>query len=406
MRAESLDQMLPPEHPVRAVWNLVCELDTSAFVEEVGAVTGQAGAPAFDPRVLITLWLQATLDGIGSARELSRLCQEHLVYRWICGGQPINHHTLSDFRVGRSAALDALLTQTAATLCAAGVASLARVAQDGVRVRANAGSGSFRRAATVADHLVEAEAQVAALKSQVDEDGGAAARRSQAARARTASERVERLRQARTELAKIQADNARRAATPKNRRQAKDPEQLRVSTTDPEARRMKMGDGGFRPAYNVQFAATTTGGVVVGVRVTNAGSDAAELEPMLKQLQNRYRAQPREVLVDGGFATHDLIERLDAQGIATYTPQKHKTHPDKPCRRRDPPAVARWRQRMDSEAGKEIYKQRAATAEWVNALARNRGLQQFGVRGLDRVTAVATWYAVAHNIHRAMRHRP
>ena len=216
------------------------------------------------------------------------------------------------------------------------------MAQDGVRVRANAGSGSFRRAATVADHLAEAEAQVAALKSQVDEDGGAAARRSRAARARTASERLERLRQAQTELAKIQAANAQRGATPKNRRQAKSPEQLRVSTTDPQARRMKMGDGGFRPAYNVQFAATTTGGVVVGVSVTNAGSDAAELEPMLKQLQSRYRTQPREVLVDGGFATHDLIGRLDAQGIATYMPQKHKTHPDKPCRRQTPrcPGVA------------------------------------------------------------------
>ena len=407
LRAESLDQLLPPNHPVRGIWQYVCDRDLSAFLDVVAAVAGQAGAPAFDPRILITLWLQATLDGIGSARELAGLCETHLIYRWICGDEPINHHTLSDFRVQRAGALDALLTESAATLCAAGVASLTRVAQDGVKVRASAGEGSFRRSATLKKHLMEAEQQVAALKSQVDDDDAAVSRRSQAARQRAAEERVKKLQQAEAEMTKVQAANAKRASSKKNASQAVDPEQLRVSTTDAEVRKMKMGDGGYRPAFNVQFAATTQGGVVVGVSVTNAGTDYEQLEPMLEQLQTRYDQQPAEVLVDGGFATHQIIERMAEQTIDIYTPEKQRPgNPETPRRRKDSPAIAAWRVRMNSDEGQAIYKQRASTAEWVNAMARNRGLQQFNVRGLAKVTTVATWFALAHNVHRDLANRP
>jgi transposase len=409
MRCESLDSLLPPEHPVRDVWQFVCDRDLSAFLASVEALAGQAGAPAFDPRILITLWLQATLDGIGSARELADLCAQHLVYRWICGDTPINYHTLSAFRVQRAAALDGLLTQSVATLCAAGLAQLQRVSQDGMRVRAQASSKSFRRATTLQQHLRAAEAQVGALKACVAEDAGAVSRRSQAARQRAATERLERLRQAEAEMAKVQAANARRAATPKNVAQAKQPEALRVSTTDPEARKMKMGDGGYRPAFNVQFATTTVGGVIAGVRVGQVGSDYGELEPMIEQLRARYDQTPQEVLVDGGFATLETIERMTGQAITIYTPEKATTakaepvgEPTKKRRRPDSPAVAAWRQRMNREEGKAIYRQRASTAEWVNALARNRGLQQFLVRGLEKVQAVATWFAVAHNLQRAL----
>jgi transposase len=407
MRCEALDEMLPPEHSVRGVWQFVCEGDLSQFLAHIESLPGQAGAPAFDPRILLTLWLQATLDGIGSARELSRLCEQHLVYRWICGDTPINYHTLSDFRVERAAALDEFLTQSVALLCQAGVAELSTVAQDGVRVRASAGTSSFRRAATLQQRLAEAQAHVEALKSHVDEDAGAAARRSQAARERAAKEGVQRLQQAQAELAKIHAENEQRAATPKNKAQAKDPQTLRVSMTDPESRKMKMGDGGFRPAYNVQFATTTVGGVVVGVDVSNRGSDYGELEPMLEQMQSRYEEKPKQVLVDGGFATLEVIERMTEQKITIYSPEKTTTKSAsvgeaKPKRRKDSPAVAQWRERMGTEAGQQYYKQRASTAEWVNAMARNRGLQQFLVRGLAKVKAVATWFALAHNVHRAM----
>ena len=170
---------------------------------------------------------------------------------------------------------------------------------------------------------------------------------------------------------------------------------------------MKMGDGGYRPAFNVQFVSTTQGGVVVGVSVTNAGTDYGELEPMLDQLKTRYGQKPAEVLVDGGFATHKLIERMAEQNIDVYTPEKQRPgNPETPRRRKDSPAIADWRKRMASDAGQTIYQQRASTAEWVNAMARNRGLQQFNVRGLAKVTAVATWFALAHNVHRDLANRP
>jgi transposase len=409
LRCESLDQLLPPEHPVRSLWAFVCGLDLSAFADAVGARVGQAGAPAFDPRILLTLWLQATLDGEGSARELQRLCTNHLVYRWACGEESINYHTLADFRVRRGEALDDLLTQSAAALCAAGVASLQRVAQDGIRVRASAGASSFRREATLEEHLTAARAQVAALKAQVEEDKGAASRRSAAARTRAAADRVARLEQAQAELVKLRAANAARAADPSNRHRAADPSSLRASATDPEARKMKMADGGFRPAFNVQLASTTVGGVVVGVAVTNAGTDGEQLEPMVAQVKRRYGVQPSEVLVDGGFASLEAIARLETTvpPVQVYAPVKDAARAEAAGRnpyvgkRGDPPAVAAWRVRMGTEEARRIYRERGATAEWVNAEARRRGLQQFGVRGLAKVKAVVIWQALAQNVSRA-----
>lgn len=406
LRCESIDQLVPADHPVRGLWEFVCTLDLTAFLESIESRVGQAGAPAFDPRLLVALWLQATLDGEGSARRLEQLCQTHLVYRWICGEVAINHHTLSDFRVQHGEAVDDLLTQSVATLCAAGVASLERVAQDGMRVRASAGSSSFRRQATLEKHRDAACAQVQALKVQIDEDEGAASRRAKAARLRASQERVERLEQTRVEMARLMAANATRAASASNKHRAVDPRNLRVSTTDPEARRMKMPDGGFRPAYNVQFATTTVGGVVVGVAVTNAGSDGEELEPMVKQLHRRYGSRPAEVLVDGGFASHAVIERLAQESVTVFAPVKNAEaelaagRDPFAAKRRDGPAVAAWRRRMGTSEAQAIYRQRGQTAEWVNAEARRRGLRQFGVRGLTKVTAVATWLALAHNASR------
>src|SRR6516164_6698176 len=241
-RDDSLDQLLPPEHPVRDLWQFVESLDLSALVALVRSVPGHAGAPAIDPRILLGLWLQATIDGVGSSRVLAGLCAEHLAYQWLCGGVAVGYHTLADFRTGQGAVLDQLLTQSAAVLWHEGLIDLKRVAQDGVRVRASAGASSLRRMKTIAACLAEAEAQVKALRSQADEDAGAAGRREQAARQRAAVERAARLQAAQAELAKLQAANATKA---KDRR--KDPAEVRVSTTDPESRKMKMADGGFRP---------------------------------------------------------------------------------------------------------------------------------------------------------------
>jgi transposase len=402
IRTDSVDQLLPPDHPARNLWQFVESLDLSALLASIRSVPGHAGAPAIDPRILLALWLQATIDGVGSSRALAALGVEHLAYQWLCGGVEVSYHTLADFRTGHTEALNDLLTQSVAVLLHEGLIDLKRVAQDGVRVRASAGSSSFRRSKTMAKCLAEAEAQVQALQAQADEDAGAAGRREQAAQRRAAAERVARLQAAQAELAKLRAANATKA---KDRQ--KDPAEVRASTTDPESRKMKMADGGFRPAYNVQFATATAGGVVVGVAVTNEGTDHEQLPPMLQQIEKRFDQKPQEVLVDGGFVTVESIDQVERSGTAVYAPpkeeQKQLEAGKDPYARKssDTDATAAWRVRMGTASAKTIYKERASTAEWVNAQARNRGFYAVRVRGLQKVLVMALWYALAHNLVRA-----
>lgn len=457
----SLDDMLPRDHQARVVWQFVCGLDLSELVDCIAAVERGKGRAATDPRILMTLWLFATLDGVGSARELARLCESHIAYRWICGDVSMNYHSLSDFRTAHVELLDRLLTDSVAALMSEGLVSLERVAQDGMKVRASAGAGSFRRRPTLEQALAEAEQQVAALRAELESDPAAANLRQRAARERAAEERTERIRQALAQLPDIEA-----AKKPKDRATA------RASTTDADARVMKMGDGGFRPAYNVQFATATDSLVITGVEVTNSGGDQGQLLPMIEQHVERYGQQPAEALVDGGFVKKDDIDRLSTPLAAPQTaassespeppssesqsrelpsqiasqspscderdepPQSDLPQSDLPRgnaakeplatpqggtkvyapvmkskdAQRDPhtprdddsPAVAQWRQRMATPEAKEIYKQRAASAEYSNAHARNRGLQQFLVRGLRKVKAVALWHALAQNFTRTV----
>jgi transposase len=388
----SLDQTLTPDHVARVVWEFVAGLDLSPLHARVKAVAGRPGQPPIDPRILLALWLLATLDGVGSARELDRLCEEHAAYLWVCGGVTVNYHTLSDFRSENGELFDRLLTQSVAALLHAGLADLAEVAQDGVRVRAGAGAGSFRRRGSLEKCLEEARARVAELRSAAD-GGETAARR--AARERAARERVgrvERALAAQWELASRQAETAGKSG-----REAREP---RASTTDPDARRMKMADGGTRPAYNVELATTTAGGLIVGVDVVNAGTDHGRLGPMVDQVEGRFGRRPGRVLADGGFAQLADIEALHGGGVAVYAPAKGPRaggrDPHVP-RRGDGPGVAAWRARMGTGEAKRIYRLRASTAEWVNARLRNWGLRQFLVRGLEKVGAVARLFALAHN---------
>jgi transposase len=400
----SLDQRLPPDHDVRLIWAFVQPLDLSPLLTLVRAVAGHPGRPANDPRVLLALWLYATSRGVGSARELARLCHDHIAYQWLCGGMTVNHRVLSDFRVHHVDFLDQLLTDCVAALLHEGLIQLQRVAQDGLKVRADAGAGSFRREATLQDHLQEARTQVANLRNQLDEDAGATSRRQQAARQRAARERQERLERALAERQKLQQSRAEQEK--KSCRETK-PEQIRASTTDPEARRMKMADGGTRPAYNVQLATTTVGGVVVGVAVTNAGNDNGQLQPMLTQLEGRYGQVPGEILADGGFVTVADIEAAAAAGVMVYAPpkevEKQLAAGKDPyvAKKTDGPGVAAWRVRMGTALAQEIYKERAATAELTNAQFRNRSFYRVNVRGQEKVRAVALWQALAHNVRRA-----
>jgi transposase len=390
----SLDELLPEEHEARVVWDYVCGLDLSELHQRIQAVEAGPGQAPADPRILMALWLYATLRSVGSARELNRLCQQHVAYRWICGGVSMNYHTLSDFRTQHVDLQDRLLTESVASLMAEGLVTLDRVAQDGMKVRASAGAASFRRQPTLEEALAEAENQVAQLRQELEANPAAHKTRQEAARMRAAEERAARIRAALEQLPKIAES-----------KKAKDRENARASTTDADTRVMKMGDGGYRPALNVQLATATASQVITGADVTNSGGDQGQLAPMVDQHQQRYQQVPGEALVDGGFAKKEDIEQVTQGGTTVYAPVQKSKDPERDAhtpRADDTPAVAQWRQRMATEEAKAIYRERAATAECVNALARNRGLQRFLVRGLRKVKAVVLWYVLAHNLMRAV----
>jgi transposase len=417
-RPMSLEELVADDHRVRLVWRFVEGLDLSALLGPIKSIEGRPGHPAADPRILLALWLFATIEGVASARHVARLCGEHIAYRWLCGGVGVNAKTLADFRVGHGAALDDLLIDSFACLVTAGVASLDRVAQDGVRVRASAGASSFRRHSTLEDCREEAAQAVRRLQEEASRDPGAASRREAAARLRAACDRERRVEKALTltrELHNQQEERVRRreerAFREKQKRAAageSEPEkeqtrekEPRASTTDAEARVMKMADGGFRPAYNVQFASDTQSGAVAGVFVDNNGSDMGKMAPMNDVLAADYGARPRQHLADGGYAKFDDIEALENAGVEVYAPipaprdknrDRYAPQPD------DAPAIAAWRERMGSQAAKDIYKERAATAECTNAQARNRGLRQFLVRGASKAKSIALLHGLTHNM--------
>jgi transposase len=389
LRPTDLESLLPADHPARNLWACAERLDLTAFYAPITAVEGVAGRPAIDPKILLTLWLYATSEGVGSARELARLCEAHDAYRWLCGGVQVNHHTLSDFRVAHQAALDTLLTETLAVLLQAGLVTLTTVAHDGTRVRASAGAASFRRAKSLRRCLAAAQEQVQRCAAGVDAPASA---RQAAAQGRAARER-----QARVEAALAQLPAVRAAKRTAPARRA-----ARVSTTDPEARVMKMADGGFRPAYNVQVATDTATQVIVGVGVTNRGNDEGQTTPMLDAVATRCGRVPPVWLTDGGFVTSAAIADAAERGVTVYAPVL--TRADIPAphapRPRDRPAVAAWRIRMGTAAGKARYRARAP-AECVNALWKDhRGLHRVRVRGLAKVLCLALWMAVTHNLLR------
>src|SRR5258706_9156598 len=240
LRALDLEGVLADDHRARVVWDFVEGLDLRPLYETIKAVEGQAGRPPIDPAILMALWLYGTIEGVGSARALARLCEEHDAYRWICGGVAVNYHTLADFRVGHGEVLDGVLTSSVAALLAEGLVELTRVAQDGVRVRASAGGASFRRQDRLTEYLATAAVRVQSLRDELDADPGAGSRRQAAAQQRAAEERRRRVADALAQLPGLE----------ERRRKAGVKGPTRLSTTDPDARVMKMADAGFRPAFN------------------------------------------------------------------------------------------------------------------------------------------------------------
>ena len=403
------DDLVPPDHEVRTVVAVVAKMDLSRFHEPIQAVEGEAGRNATDPALLVALWLYATIRGESSARRLATLCEESRPFQWLCGGVTVNHHLLSDFRTAHLDALDALFTQGIAALVGKGLVKVERISQDGTRVRAAAGAASFRREGRLQHLLEEARRHVADLRRQFEDEAYAAAVgvRRRAAQERAARERQERLEAALDELPDLkrrQDEAARRAGQGKHGRaiRAKEP---RVSTTDPEARVMKMSNGGFNPAFNVQLATDTESRAIVGVDVTNEGSDAAGLsEPMRDQVEERTGRKVQAHLLDGGYLRTEDVEQAHAEDVALFVPPKparkseRRGHELEP-RPGDSEAVRAWKERMRSEEGQAIYKERASTSETVNADVRcYRGLARITLRGLNKAKCLALWSALAYNV--------
>jgi transposase len=397
LRAVDLDALLPPDHAARVIWAYVQKLDLRALEEAIGAREHTPGQAPASPRLLLALWLYAISEKIGSARALARLCESHDVYRWLCGGVSVNYHGLADFRTAHPELLDRLLTENVASLSVAGVINLDEVAQDGVRVRASAGASSFRRRKKLHKELKKAQRLVEQLRNETDDDPQASNRRIKAAEERAAREREARVAAALGKLAEIEAQRQRRAKT--NKKQVAKQREPRASTTDPDTRVMKMADGGFRPAYNCQIATAAGGQIVIMAEAKTVGSDRGLIRPMLDQVKQRYGRWPKRHLVDGGFNKNEDTEWAASNGVKIYGPpsrSKHQRDPYEP-RADDGPGVAAWRARMNSPRGKSVYKRRGRT-EWINAQLRNWGLYQFNVRGIDKVTTVLRWFALANNI--------
>lgn len=393
-RPQTFDELIPSDHRARSIVKFVEEMDLTLFYESIQSRGSEPGRPATDPAMLIALWLFATSEGIGSARRLERLCERDDAYRWICGGVQVNQHTLSDFRIGHGAALDDLLTRVLGVLRHQGLVKLYRVSQDGVRVRANAGAASFRRAESLEECLREARDQVQHTKKLIDKDDPTRTDKMKESAARAAREREKRVRKAMHELKALETRQKERA----RKDEAKPP---RASTTDPECRVMRMADNGYRPAFNVQLAVDTDTRAIVGVAVTNSGSDSEQMAPMIDEVERRTGKKPKEWLADGGYTDLSDIQSSGEKGVKVFLPvpeprspgiNPHQPKPD------DDEHVAEWRRRMGTGEAKEIYRDRAATSERTNAdLRQHRGLRQLPVRGIDKTLMVGLWMAITYN---------
>jgi transposase/ribosomal protein L34 len=407
-----LDAWLPADHRARIVWAFVLTLNLDPLYAKIKAREGEAGRPAADPPVLLALWLYATIEGVGTAREVDRLSQSELTYRWLRGGVPLDYHTLADFRTENSEILDRLLSESLAALMAEGLVRPEEVIIDGTKVRAAAGKDSFKTAVGLAKAATLAAERVASLKAEVEADPAAQTRRRQAARERAAREAVERAARARAMLDRLAAEKEERAKTHKTAEGKKG--EPSASLSDPEARMMRFADGAVRPGWNVQVAATSEHGFIVGIEATDRRNDTGLAPPMVEEIERRLAVAPSRIIVDGGVATQDDIVALAAraESVTVFAPVKpdrhdvtaHSLHLRAVKRAREPAALQEWRARMATADGEAVMRRRKRI-ELVNAHIKDRGLGRLLVRGLVKVRAVLYLHALAHNLMTAHRLR-
>jgi transposase len=409
-----LDALLPSDHRARIVLSFVESLDLSGLYEAIKAREGEPGRPPPDPAVLMALWLYATIEGVGSARQLDRLAQSDLAYRWIAGGVPLNYHGLADFRVAHVEMLDRLLSESVTALIKAGVISLAEIAVDGTKVRANASRDSFKTAGKLARIEAAVERRLSTLKAEIATNPKASSQRRLAAAERAAREVKERAARARVALDKVRVEKEKRTKThPQD--EAKKKSEPKASLSDPDARIMRFPDNAVRPGYNAQVAATPREGIIISVEMTDRRNDAGLAMPMVDDMLRRYGKAPEKLLVDTHYATSDAIAALashTAGSVTVFAPLPTERDDVKPAtlasrkrkREREPESVKEWRSRMGTQAGQDTYRLRKLI-ERLNAHLKNHGFGFIPVRGLIKAKAVALWHALANNLIAAHRLR-
>lgn len=464
LRPMNIEELVPADHEVRAIWELVGQMELSRYYKYIRSVEGKAGRDAHDPRLMICLWVYAYKEGICSGREITRLCDYHPGFQWLTAMTPINYHTMSDFRVNNKEALDELFAELLGMLSSEGLISLERVMHDGTKIKAQAGGDSFRRENRLKSHLEMARQHV---ESMGDPDETTEVNlRVKAAQERAAREKKEKLELALEELKKIRAAKQRKA----------DEVNARASETDPEARIMKQGYGGYAPSYNAQISTDSQAGAIVGVGLSQSPSDASELIPAVERIEKNMGRPANEMVVDGGFTNRpnimemekkkidlvgslidrsqhanawgtDLTFRLDAfryeeqqdqywcpagkvlglkrvsHGIGAQDyqyraevsdcrvcPFKEKCCPKSVRYGRtvsrvvEDPVVISFREKMETKEAKETYKLRGPIAEFPNAWIKDKmGLRQFSVRGRIKAEMEVTWACLAYNIQLWMR---
>ena len=403
-----LESLVVEDHPVRAVWSFVEGLDLGWFYDRIKARGETPGRPATDPRILLALWLYATVDGVGSARALDRLCVHHTIYRWICGGVSVNHTMLSTFRIDSGDFLDRLLTQSLAALMAEGLITLDEVITDGTKVRAAASRSSMRRVERLTELEAQARERVAILRRELDADPAGSERRLLSRRLTAAQDRAQRVAAALAKRPAAAQEGKERQAEgdePPPGTDRKGKKQERVSTTDPDAHLMRMADGAVRPAYNVQV--TSACGFVVAIEPTERRNDRGLAPAMLAQVERRCGKPPSRLLADlGAMTAADIVGFAGTHpAMEVFSPmpaQKTTSKPESKARYErnratEPQCLKDWRARMDSENGQAIYKRRSNT-EHVHARMKNRGFGRMVVRGLRKVHIVCLLHTIAHNL--------
>lgn len=466
LRATDVESLVEPSHPVRAIWELTGRLDLKSYYEKIDVQEGCAGRPAMDPQLMISLWIYAYSEGVSSAREIARLCEFHPAYQWLTGLEPVNYHTLSDFRVKHQDELRELFVQVLGVLSSEGLVTLQRVMHDGTKVKACASRKSFRREKRIRTHLAIAREQVKALEELSEEEMGA---RLVKARKRVAREKQQRLELALEELGKIRG----------SKKGSESKAEARVSMSDPEARIMKQSEGGYAPNYNVQISTDSQAGIIVGLGVVQSVSDQGQLVEAIERVEENMKAQPKQVVVDGGLTTGETVVAMSNKGIdligvfpkekgssaagfkrrgvtAAYYPECFDYDATRDCytcpagkllayrekrercgriryayqasdcircpskdqccpkakrgrliiRTELTPAVEAFKSKMETDEAKDIYRQRAPIAEFSNAWLKSKiGLRQFRLRGMAKVTCEAIWACLTYNIQQWIRLR-